>query len=471
MRTIEMTAQTITIRPRPPSTSTDAVRSEPITIPGNAGNTSRSATSSPTLPGIASHHHRRQDSGSSRKMGISPPVALPALPALNFDNPALDYEPPPDKVIASYENDLNIIKIHEAIRTKFACRYSTLPQLLEKIDVHQAHLDGGSLTRIETAHHEASIAELRREYDELKSGSLWQQYVTAAAPLLCRYAPLASSETRGIVTISVNARISEDSCIVMERVRIIAAYVVVAAQYIDCNIHHVAPPIDSCPWCGLCFDIITHDEESGINTCDCGFERLTMSRITSYNDATRVDVGDRNGYEDLSTFIKRMDAYEGQQDYAIPDLLIVQLDEYFVSRGFPSSADIIAMPLNGEGHKDRTSIALLIDGLIKTNNTAFYKDMELIAHRLWGWPLDQISDIRAGMIADYKATQRVYEIIKERDSSLNINLRLFWHLAARGRPVQLCNFKIVTSRESLEYHSRMFRVMCEKTGVKFTPII
>ena len=38
-----------------------------------------------------------------------------------------------------------------------------------------------------------------------------------------------------------------------------------------------------------------------------------------------------------------------------------------------------------------------------------------------------------------------------------------------GKPI--AHFKIQTSRDSLEFHQEMWKVMCEKTGLKFYPVI
>ena len=74
---------------------------------------------------------------------------------------------------------------------------------------------------------------------------------------------------------------------------------------------------------------------------------------------------------------------------------------------------------------------------------------------------------------DYMTTQQIYNSIphKDRNASLNIQFRLFVHLKAIGYPCTKEDFKIQTSRDSLEFHQEMWKIMCEKTGLKFYPVI
>lgn len=232
--------------------------------------------------------------------------------------------------------------------------------------------------------------------------------------------------------------------------------------------------------CPVCEQKMTDESEvdvegnDGKSTCKCGREIASVSRCFVYKDHTRFDTTIKNSYNDLTNFIKRIDMFEGKQKTFPPNFLFSQLEEWFddghAIEGYASIAEIRAAPLNEFGKKDGTTVRHIEEALSATENSAFYKDIELIGKQLFGWRLADLGQLRNRIITDYISTQRVYEEVKERESSLNVNLRLFFHLTARGHPCRLEDFKTVTSNESLRYHRRMIETMAERTGLtNYTP--
>jgi hypothetical protein len=389
---------------------------------------------------------------------------------INFDPPAIIFQDdPPKEVIADYTNDLNILKIHDAIKIIIGHKLSLIPKLKNEISILTKQINSNSLTFVDINAKNCLIDKCRKEIYDLESGILWQSYIEKAKPLLLEYLPLAGDEIKGIITIQTSKKNKEDPQIISQRLNIIHKYLLICESYIKLNLHFIIPSITNCP---ICDEPVSNwiENEEGITICKCGYEKILPYSSQSYNDANRIDVCNKNNYDDISSFIKRMDAFEGKQDYKLPRELFNQLNKYFISKDLPSSEEIKMYPLLPSGKKEKTSIKLLIEGLYSTNNPTYYKDLEVIAHELWGWKLGCLDNYREDMIKDYKDTQMVYEKIKQRESSLNINLRLFWHLKARGYPCEYEDFKSITSQTSIEYHITMFKEMCKQTGVKYTPI-
>jgi len=389
---------------------------------------------------------------------------------INFDTPPIIFqEDPPKEVIANYTDDLNILKIHDAIRIIIGHKLSQIPKLKNEINMLYMQINSNSLNCVDINSKTLLINKYKKEIEDLESGTIWESYIEKAKPLLLEYLPLAGDEIKGIITIQTSKKNKEDPNIIIERLKIIQKYLLICEYYIKLNLHFIIPSINNCP---VCSESISNwiENEEGITICKCGYEKILPYSNQSYNDANRIDIGIKNNYDDLSSFIKRMDAFEGKQDYKLPKELYKQLNKYFISKDLPSTEEIKMYPLLPNGKKDKTSIKLLIEGLLSTNNPTYYKDLEVIAHELWGWKLGCLDNYRENMIKDYKDTQLVYEKIKQRESSLNINLRLFWHLKARGYPCEYIDFKTITSQTSIEYHITMFKEMCRQTGVKYTPI-
>lgn len=382
-------------------------------------------------------------------------------------------EAPPDNVKANYTTDLQILKIHEAIVARFASLRGQIPQMRTQIIGLRAKMESKFLSIVEKKSCDDRVVELERDIYKYDSGTSWNTYISAALPVLKKYIPLMSDEIKGIVTISGKKDIvkKEDTAIINSRLEIIREYLHIARNYITLDISWQGKNVAQCPNCGVNFSDMFVDEEIGVHSCPCGYEREVLSKDSSFKDSLRVNIGGRNSYEDRETFEKVVDRFSGNHDDKIPEKLYEQLDEYYTSKGFPTGAQIKVLPTLPNGRKPHTSINLLIEGLGKTSNAAFYSSGYLIAHNYWEWKLADLTELKPKIMDDYDKTQAVYNVIKTRDSSLNAHIRLYLHLKALDYPCDRSDFKDLSSRESLEYHHSMWMQMCAATGVKFTPLI
>lgn len=382
---------------------------------------------------------------------------------------------PPDKVRATYTTDLNILKIHEAIANRFGYRRGCLPRKKAELVKLTGELGFKHWSIIEVHSLRDRITALETEIKTISSGSAWNDYVKEVSPILDKYLPLITNEIKGIVSITGKhtgeQKRTEDPTVTDQRLDLICKYLEIARGYIELDVVWQGVVESKCPGCGKLFKDIHVDEDAGVHICSCGFERENLSKTSSYKDAMRVNIGGRSGYEDRETFDKGLQRYEGKYADKIPEKLYEQLDQYYAKRGFPTGEQIKTLPFLPNGKKEGTSINLLVQGLSGTENPDFYKCIYLVAHHYWGWVLPDLTEIRERIMEDYDVTQEVYNRIKTRDSSLNVNIRIYLHLKARDYPCEWEDFKILSSRESLEYHQKMWKQMCAETGVKHTDII
>ena len=130
------------------------------------------------------------------------------------------------------------------------------------------------------------------------------------------------------------------------------------------------------------------------------------------------------------------------------------------------------MPLDEYGHRcSLTSVELLKEILKETNNQIHFEDIFPICYELWGWKVPSINHLVPKILEDYMKTQAVYKRISPNSSSINVELRLYWHLCIAGHKCLIEDFKIPCSRYSRKRCSSIFRQMCEETGLEFFPII
>jgi hypothetical protein len=401
-----------------------------------------------------------------------------------FADPCAADSPPsePTAAYATFRDDLNIFKIHEAIRARYCFKLANIKEVESDIEKLKARLRNEKITIVECTTLTRLIAEMIEENKKTRDLEGWKAYLSNVKELLQSYAKLTSvNSVRGTVifgngTPESHAAPIDTEDIKFQRQITIHKYLRFASDHIEIHAFPSGSGKTYCPVCNASLEDATFSEEHGTYVCSCGRETIGATRMSTFRDSARVDTGVKNSYEDLANFIKRIDAFEGKQRTQPPEILYNQLEEYFLSNPLDSGktpAQIRDDPLTHSGKKEGTSIALLGEALLQTSNSAFYRDSELIAHRLWGWKLPDLSvgNIRRQIINDYVETQKVYEEIKERESSLNVNLRLFFHLRARDYPCELTDFKVVSSRDSLEYHQKMMSEMCRRCGLKFTPIL
>lgn len=399
-----------------------------------------------------------------KKLGGSLTIDL-SLPGPNADHK-------PKLIRGCYTDDLSLPKIHEAIRLLFASKLASIENMEREVVSHKLALQSQWITHIEAQKINDNIIFLRKEIEDIKTGKLWNEYVADCGKILIDYLPLASDTVKGIVTFGIDSeKVDFDTESLEKRLILINDYITKASKYIKMDIMREVGITSKCPNCGIIFEDIVVDEDMGLHTCTCGYDRVYLSKASTYKDNSRVNIGGKTSYEDKITFIRAMDKFEGKKVMKIPEKLYDMLDSYFESKRFPIGQVIKAWPNLPNGKKERTSVSLMIDALSDTKNAAYYDSIQYIASKYWGWVLPDLSSIREDILSDYDSTQLVYEEIKERESSLNVQLRMRYHYNARGCNFELSDFKILSSRDSLEYHHRMMKEMSKRTGVPFSEII
>lgn len=385
-------------------------------------------------------------------------------------------ENPPDRVVAKYSEDLNIIKIHEAIMTRFAYEEAEIPGLQARLQPGHREIAGlhSGMTVNERREYLQNVESMTSRLRHLQNRTALTNYLDKSLSILKAYKLVSSDASKGIVSIrKLGQKPEVDPERISNRLNIIQQYLEVARDYISLDVVHINQIKARCPGCGIDFAQVVIDEESGLCICDCGVERENLSQHSLYKDSTRVNIGNRNNYEDWENFEKALIRYQGRQQNKPPQKLYDQLDVYYRKIQKSLGAEIRSRPSLSDGKKDGTSRQMMLDALCETNNSAYYDDVNLVMNVYWGWKLPDVSHLENQIMQDYYLTQQVYnsEPHQGRDASLNTQFRLYVHLLAVGHRCSRDDFKIQTSRDSLEFHQEMWKKMCDKTGVKFHPVI
>lgn len=406
----------------------------------------------------------------SKRSTIEPICSYVGPLTIDYSHPSPCEIDPPDVVEHRYTDDCPIVKIHEAIRARIASMLHSIPVSLKKAQSKILSLERGMC--IERASLQREIDVLVEKDKSLKDGSTWKKYVERAQPLLDEYLPLASSEGIGVVVINSSHRSIDSPEVLSKRRSLIRRYLIIASEYLKVNVYFVDEEPISCSVCGIDYSQMDPNDDRSAMTCHCGYQFPIISSSLTCRDSEQAEPSYRGGYDDRSTFLKRIRIYQGIQETDIPASLYTQLNAYLKENRCVTSEKAALLPHNEWGEKDGTSLQLLELALRETRNPDYYKDMDIIGIRLWGWKPHDIGHLVEKMIKGYDATQPFYHEIKEQPSATNLNLRLFQHLKDAGYHCRLEGFRIPVTRASLEYNDRMLSTMFERSGcVKYTKIL
>lgn len=383
-----------------------------------------------------------------------------------------DVEEPPYLVKGTYTTDLNINKIHEAIIARLTYYNKNNSKIKEQINILEKLSEDDTKPENEIKMIHLEIKRCKELLDDYENNISLNRYLSQTKEILAEYGKVISNKTRGIIFFKNNKEV-ENQDVIKKRLHIIRDYLEIAKEYIQIEIIHKFQLKATCPGCQTDLSNMFIEEDFGLCVCPkCGYERENISHNSTYKDSQRINIGNKNNYDDCENFRKALHRFQGKQFHRPPAKLYEQLDVYFAKINKPLSAEVHTLPMEN-GKKRGTSREMMFEALSETNNSAYYDDINLILNVYWGWELPDISHLEERIMEDYINTQQVYNSIKEKDrnASLNVQFRLYVHLKAVGYNCSKDDFKIQTSRDSLIFHNDIWKLMCEKTGVKFHSVI
>jgi hypothetical protein len=364
----------------------------------------------------------------------------------------------PTSIAGFYIYDYNILKIDEIIKKKFSQdgvkKINKLSNLIEleelKIQERQNLIQRkASLKKI--AEYEAEIKKHEDDIDR-------KIYIERSKPFIEAYNKIGP--IKAVVSFLSNNKETISSPETEEqqiyRHKIISNYLEIARKYITIDLVRNLLDVNLCPGCGIDtskVEMIEDDSDSTICP-NCSLEKINIIKSAFYADGGRIN-NSRNNYEDRANFEKVLLRYQGKQITKPGRELYMKLDEYFISRGLPSSQQYKAMPLLKDGTKEGTSREMMYEALSNIGCSGYYDDINLICSVFFGWTLPDISHLEEDIMTDYDEFQAVFEQLPDREgrkSSLNSQWKLYILLRRRKWPCRFKDFKIPTTISILEYH-------------------
>lgn len=374
----------------------------------------------------------------------------------------------PEKITGTYNEDYNILYIHDIIRKKL---HNEKVSLLPTLKKRRVELEAQSKQMATHVVKESILSKLRnviKQIEEIESGSRSEKYRIQVEPILAQYRQQQGSIKTLIF--GEDKRSKEHTDDVKKRLRIIDQYINIASEYIHINlIHNNCRPSDSCIGCYASLVDVAINEEGTKRCPECRTEHSTVIMSKLAKDGTRLNSSANNDDESVENFTRAFLRYQGLQSDVPPDSLYVELDNYFIQHGRPSGDQIKELPLNEKGRRGDTNHAMLWNALSHINKPGikgadYYEHANLIGKMYWGWELPDVMHFKDTIISHYNKTQQVYYQIpleqRGRISSLGTQFRLLQHLWAVGHDCSPDEFRIAENQESLRNHKKLWKLMC-----------
>ena len=412
------------------------------------------------------------------------PTALPTpgttltvgVVTVDFSYPGEYAGDAPNYIRAICEDDLNITAIHTAVRCVIGSEIHQAPTLRQKYQNLYNTISSQFLTGIESTKISDELRSIYARLEALSSGMKWNEYVKNVRPIFREYLEIATDSVRGVVTF--DGKVTQEKKYgpetISRRNELIHAYLDFARAFIRIEVINRVEYVDKCPACDTPAEDFDSESSNGTMMCPCGYQRTGLSKEATYRDSSRVNAAPRAKYDDFTTFMKSFDNYMGVDIPDIPEKLFEMLDTYFKTAGMPQLVGETVKStekLLDNGKRSGTSVQILITALDMTNNSSLYSYYNYIGHKYWGWRLPDISQYRERVMRDYNSTQKVYIKTRTRESSLNVQIRLFYHLTICGHVCTQNDFKFLTHRPSLEYHNSQLEMMSKVCGLPIVAII
>jgi predicted RNA-binding Zn-ribbon protein involved in translation (DUF1610 family) len=395
---------------------------------------------------------------------------LLTLSSFGLQQPQVQEEDKP--ITGTYTNDYNIIEVHRKILRILSPDGPRVTKLRLKKDSLQKRLDKPQ-TMIERKRLLASIQDLTNKITELTSSKLLNEYNEQVSPYIKMYAQLGRGER--VISLAKPAEVAKNNILSSkpeepsDRLAIIAQYLNIASRYVEINVMRETSYNPYCSCCGFNLADLEAQETSVTYCPRCGLE---CNLVNQFVNSLSGDKNSKDSYEDRVNMIKAMKRFQGKQTNKIPKDLLTKLDDHFRSYSLPISEEIKKRPLDSRGKREGTSLDMLLKALADVGYSSYYEDANLIGHLYWGWELPDIGYLEESIMKDYDESQRIFDRIKgDRKSCLNTQYRLFRHLQKLGYPCSKKDFKIVSTREILEYHEEAWSTICKELGWPFYPII
>lgn len=293
----------------------------------------------------------RKNSPAIKDLLLEPDAACPArakipsrknsLPVISTSYPSeslLSEDEVPDAIHITYINDVNILRIHEAICKRFSYEKNMVPIYAGRIlKLTRAINVAIGINKKRCLLEER--AELHAKINDVMTSRIWNSYISAAKEYLELYSSVMTNKSKGMIHIGKRDESDGDKKNTKIRLKIIDEYVKIASDYISINISRIEILAAACPNCGIQLKNFEIDDDTGVCICPgCNWFRENLAKSSYSRDSGKTNSNGKNDYEDRENFYKAAIRFACMQHKVFHAKLEADLDEYFIAIGIGRAA-------------------------------------------------------------------------------------------------------------------------------------
>lgn len=373
-------------------------------------------------------------------------------------NTPLQLEFDPGEIGVHYDNDLDLRSIHGVIREKIVRILIKLSTCDQEIYDFNLKIQSNRHAPIDKRDMEVQSKELLKFKTKYLGLNLWETYKTVALPILIKYAPLMSKEFTGAQN-GGNQRTMDDNSI-QDRQKFIKQYIdeVNKLGILKIRSYHV---VNSTPTCPSCMSPLKEDmisEINGSSICNCGFSESTVKHLSEYVDTTKSVSSNLATDINVKQIKQWIDNYLCRHTYEYGKVkMFDKFDEKCIKCNLPNRFDVIRCIV------PQPPMRVIITLLQLTDNTSLYINKHQIRHDYYNYPKPVLTDVQETTIIKlFVDFQNKYNEIKERKTSVHIEILACVFLVMVGINVNPNDFKIPISVETISYsHNSVTDVLTE----------
>jgi hypothetical protein len=381
-------------------------------------------------------------------------------------NSTLQLDCDPSEISVHYDIDLDLRSLHSIIREKITRNLIKLKTCDQEIYDYNIKIFSNRYTPIDVRDMESKTSELIKFKNKYSNINLWELYKQAVLPILIKYTPLMSKEFLNN-HLSGN-QISMDDNNIKDRQKYIKQYIneVNKLGIIKIRSYQISYSLPRCPSCMCILADDASPEVNGVAICKCGFTETTVKHLSEYVDTSR-SVSSILSTDIYVKQIKQwLDKYQCKFNFEYDkDKLFVKFDAQCIKLNLPNRYSV----LNNQLPQPPMSVILTL--LKNTKNTDLYNNKHQIRHDYYNYPKPLLTEIQeTSVIKMFVEFQNKYNDVKERKSSVHIEILACVFLIMVGVNITISDFKIPIQIETISYSHNIIHDVLKELGYKYEQI-
>jgi hypothetical protein len=362
---------------------------------------------------------------------------------------------------------VDILDLHEKIKTYFENEKARLPQYKEKAQ----HLIQTIPNVCESTRRtlQGELKELEEHILSIETDAGLCFYMNDAEPIIYSYTQMIQKPIQvSFMGKKANENTEEKKTLMMQ-------FLYVVKKYID--ITKLNPIIEKSPFvkkaqvCDHCGSKQVDIFEKVYSVCmECGFQKEISKNAMSYKDVKRVNVGNKYTYERKIHFKDCINQYQGKQNVNISPDVLQTIQKCLEEHNLVDPGELKEVKYK---RVTRNHIYIFLK---ECGFSKHYEDTFLIYHLITGKKLNDISHIENQILNDFDTLSTLYDKkFKQskkiaRKSFINSDYVLYQLLRKYKHPCRKEDFAMLKTLDRKSFHDDICKELFEELGWNFTPI-